>query len=102
MSTVKATYTDEEGRQYVTLVPEGQEHMARSGIPVGPPDLTSLGLPIDIEVRLHNALYDRNILTLYDAKQKASEVQAALQGALKVGTHTIISLYQEATNGHAV
>lgn len=84
------------------IVPDDQGHLARQGVPIGPPDLTSLGLPLEIEVRLHNALHDRGILTPQDARRRPAEVQSALQFALKVSTTNILNLYLEDSDGNHV
>jgi hypothetical protein len=78
----------------MVLVPEGQQSEAHMGIPVGPPDVSSLGLPQDVAVALHNQLFHRGLLTPKDLRGRAPEVFASLQAALKVNTAAIVSLYR--------
>lgn len=100
---MRTYWTDEEGRKHAVEVPPGQEHLARHGIPVGPPDLSPLGLPLEVEVRLHNALFDRQVLTARDAKRRPAEVQSAVQYALKASTTRVLNLYlTEESDGHDI
>ena len=66
---------------------------ASLGMFVGPPPLTDLSLPDDVEVELHNQLFARRIFTVADVKARPMDVFAALQAALKVETNKIIELY---------
>lgn len=91
---VRAKYQDDEGRWWVVLVPPGHEDEASMGIPVGPPDLASLGLPEAVEVRLHNQLFNRGLLTARDLKGRGQEVFAALQAAYRVDQGAVTALYQ--------
>ena len=84
-----------DGRKYLVEVPEGFEHLAQSGLRIGPPDLEPLGLPIDYEVRLNNQLYDRKLFTLADVRLRPEEIKAALQAAFRVDVLTIRNLYKE-------
>ncbi len=91
---VRAVYQDTDGRHWVTMVPEGQEADARMGIPVGPPDVSELGLPEEVSFRLHEQLYSRGLFTRKDIRGRAREVFAALQAAYKVDTAGVLSLYR--------
>lgn len=87
-------YTDEDGRKWAVKLPEGlPEDQAYMGIPVGPPSLASLNLPVELEVRLHNQLFDRRIFTFRDIKRNPDSVVSALQRAFKVDVQNIIALY---------
>lgn len=91
---VKAEHVDSDGRYWSVLMPEGEEDTAM-GIPIGPPDLSDLGLPLGIEVTLHNQLYRRGLLTLRDVKgRRQNEVLAALQAALKVDVIKVTALFR--------
>ncbi len=91
---VRAPHTDASGRMWVVHVPVGREWDVVRGIPVGPPETSTLGLPEAIDVRLNNELYRRGLITKADLRGRASEVFAALQAALKVDTAAVMNLYQ--------
>jgi hypothetical protein len=89
----KVNYTDSAGRKFVVLVrDQDPDSKASSGIRLGPPDLSFLGLPIDVEIRLNNQLFARGMIEV----PKLDEVQYALQAALKVSAQEIAALYQGA------
>lgn len=67
---------------------------ASVGVPIGPPSLDALGLPKEIEIRLHNQLYEREIFTEKDARQRMRDVHSALMAALGVDVHRILAVYQ--------
>lgn len=95
-----ATWQDPEGRRWRTLVPEGAPDADASlGIPAGPPDLSSLGLPEDIEVRLHNALFERRLFDWTDVRKHGGDVTVAMQSALKLDVQRILLLYRGDTEG---
>jgi hypothetical protein len=97
----EAHWEDEEGRYWkVSLPSDAPDGDARIGIPIGPPSLVSLGLPLEIEVRLHNQLYSRGILTQRDAQRRRQEIRGALIGALKVDVGRIIDVYLGAPEAH--
>jgi len=91
---VRAEYEDEAGLWWVVMVPEGREQAAHMGIPVGPPDLSTLELPPEVAARLHNELFRRGLLTKRDLRGRGMEVFAALQAAYKVDTTAVTTLYQ--------
>lgn len=89
-------WVDSTGRQYITQVPDdAPEGHARKGIPVGPPKDLPLSLDCkNIAIRLHNDLCDRGILTYADARKRISEVQSAIQSALKLDAMKILEAYR--------
>lgn len=93
----KRDYTDELGRQWRVLVPDGcPDDNLRAGIPVGPPslDVPELEYMPDVtRVRLHNALYSRGILTLADLRRRPQDAMAALQAAYKSDLQTLERIY---------
>lgn len=91
---MRTDYQDPEGRWWAVLVPPGHEDEAPMGIPVGPPDLSPLGLPEAVEIRLHNQLFQRGILTARDLKGRGQEVFAALQAAYRTDFAAVTALYQ--------
>lgn len=99
----RASYTDESGRQWAVMLPDDKpDSDASMGIPVGPPSLEPLGLPEEIEVRLHNQLFDRGLLTQRDVKTRHSHVLGALMAALKVDIGRVCSLYAAGKGGEDV
>jgi hypothetical protein len=87
-------YTDTEGRKKIVLLPAGTpETEAEKGIPVGPPSLAELNLPTDIEVRLNNELFHRNLIEPRDLVRRRQEVLYAIQSALKLDVDSILAVY---------
>jgi len=73
-------YKDPEGRKFRVLLPEGRpEHEAYRGVRLGPPDISSLGYPISIEVRLNNILYTRGLLSRATAEQCRDAILSAVK-----------------------
>lgn len=94
------SYKDRLNRTWYVKLPEGiPDSDAPLGIPIGPPSLESLGLPEEIEIALHNQLAARRIFTARDVKIHRAEVSAAIQGALKLDTERIYTLYLSWENG---
>lgn len=92
-----AQYEDTEGRRRRVLLPETlTDEEAEMGIPNGPPLLTALQLPADIEVKLHNELFNRGLFTLRDIRKAGRPaIQAALMAALSLDVERVLALYQE-------
>jgi len=90
-------YTDNRGRQYRVLLPDGEViERAPTGIPVGPPDVVdAMGLTEPLATRLHNELFARGLFTADDARRKPSELQAAILAAAKVDAQTVYKAYVE-------
>jgi hypothetical protein len=80
------------------MVPE-EESDASLGIVMGPPDTLSMGLPENLDIILHNELFNRSLFTWQDVKQRPQEILAALQSVLKIDSGKIMSLYRELQNG---
>ena len=90
----RVAYTDRAGRQWATMLPDGKpDSDASTGIPLGPPSLEALKLPKELEVRLHNQLFEREIFTAQDAKRRGKELQAALKVALRVNVARLREVY---------
>ncbi len=91
------TYEDVDGRAWLRALPQGvPASQASIGIPLGPPSLEDLGLPKDIEIRLHNQLYARKLLTSDDVRMRTTEVYSALMAALRLDVQRILALYEGA------
>lgn len=91
----KVVHKDKKGRLfYVNIPDDAPESHASMGIPIGPPDLSDLGLPIATEVRLNNELFNRGLLIRKDVKSRPIEVFAALQSAFRVDAAAITNLYE--------
>lgn len=91
---VLGEYVDEKGRWWKVRVPAGSATPASMGIPVGPPDISSLNLPLDIDVRLHNQLFHRGLFTRADLRGRGQEIFAAVQAAYKVDAAAVTALYR--------
>lgn len=90
----RRTRKDKEGRITIVEVPDdAPSSHDRYGIEIGPPDLSELGLPPEIEVRLNNELYHRGIITRNDAIKRRNDVLGALQAALKIHVQKVIEAY---------
>lgn len=90
---------EEGGKKYRVVVPDNAKvDTYKYGIRVGPPDFS--WLPPHIDVRLHNELYNRGLITVADVMSRPQEVQAALQAAVRVDVQTVIQTFKE-YNGHA-
>ncbi len=91
-----ASFQDAQGRKWAVLLPEGvPDEEASMGVHLGPPSLESLGLPEDVEIRLHNQLFERRLLTLADVKARRQHVFGALQATFGVDTGRIVALFKE-------
>lgn len=92
----EATWTDDEGRHWATLIPDNApDDHAPMGIAVGPEPLDALGLPHDFAVRLHNQLFERRIFGYTEAARRPNDIAQAVRAAVKVDAHSIIDLYRE-------
>lgn len=89
-----------DDKKYSVVVPDGApENTWKYGIVVGPPDLSELGLPYDIEVRLHNELHNRGLIKLADASRGPQNLQGAIMAALRVDVQRLLQIYEEANSG---
>lgn len=89
------TYVDPDGRKFAVQLPDDapNDH-AQYGVRVGPPDLGDLNLPLALEVRLNNGLFNRKLLTRADVRKRKQELFAVWQAALHVDSTTLLSLYE--------
>ena len=89
-------FTDEDGRMWLVGLPDdAPDSDAHKGIRIAPPSLTSLDLPQEVEIRLHNQLFARRLFTRKDVRARLSHVFGALQAAYKVDTGRIVQLYSQ-------
>ena len=91
-------YKDEDGRKFLVQVPDGYDDIPQSGIRIGPPELGSLNLPLEDEVKLNNQLYDRKLFTLADVRRRPEDIKGALLAVLKVYMRKTRNLYEEVDN----
>lgn len=90
----QVAYTDSDGRKWAVRLPDGiPDADAAMGLCVGPPSLASLKLPLDVEVRLHNQLYERNLIVRENIRGRNQSILAAIQSALKVDVGKVAGLY---------
>ena len=89
-------WTDEDGRRWRRLIPdEAPDEHAEFGVPIGPISLADLNLPIEFEVRLHNAMHDRSIWTYDEARRRASDIAQAVFHTAKADALRIVELYRK-------
>lgn len=87
-------YVDSLGRRFKVSLPDDlSDDDAKHGIIIGPPILDGLGLPVQLEVELHNQLYERGIFTLREAKARRSELVSALQRVLAIDADKILEAF---------
>jgi hypothetical protein len=93
-------YTDLIGRVFLVELPDNapEEH-AEMGAIVGPPDLSGLGLPLEMEVRLNNSLYARGLFTSRDIRRKRGELLAVWQSVLQTDVVKLANLYEGVPSG---
>lgn len=80
-----------DGRHVVVQIPEGED--PRYGIVIGPPDLSHLGLPQEIETKLSNELYARGFITKKDVMRNRQELTYALISAFGITVDKIMECY---------
>jgi hypothetical protein len=91
----RVEYEDLEGKKFWSTLPvDAPLKNARYGVLEGPPELTALNLPDEVRVRLHNALFKRNIFTTAQAKVSRLELISAMQEALELNPMMIVEAYQ--------
>lgn len=90
-------YTDESGFKFKMQVPDdAAEDTYKFGTPYGPPDISELGLPPQLQLRLHNQLFDRDLFTLKDVQRQRVNVMGAWQAALTTDVESIVQIYARA------
>lgn len=92
MGLDRAVHVDDSGRSWVVLVPSGETNTGL-GIVQGPPDVSELGLPKEVAIRLHNELFIRGLITSKDIRGRALEVAAAVMAAYRVDVVALLNLY---------
>lgn len=89
------TFKDAQGRKFLVEVPnDAPESHAKLGVRLGPPDLSELKLPLSLEVRLNNALFDRGLIRRGDVRRRLPELIAAWQSVLRVDASILMNLYE--------
>lgn len=87
-------WTDETGRVWRSLLPDGAvEESAPHYSPIGPVDTTSVGLPEEHAIRLHNELHRRSLWSWREVRHRRQDLEAAVRAALGVTTDSVIALY---------
>ena len=87
-------WEDEFGRKYKMLIPlDAPIEYASRGVRVGPPDIESLGLPLELEVRLNNQLFNRKLITERDIRLRPNDLVAAMMATYKVDAQKVATLY---------
>lgn len=94
MRMVQVKLEDEDGRLFMVLIPEGDEDHPERGVVLGPPYLDDLDLPLDVEVKFNNQLFNRGLITKRDLRGHGAELTAALQAAFRVSANKVAALYE--------
>lgn len=84
------------GRSYYVLVPDAETNVAR-GIVTGPPDLSELNLPPDVEATLHQELFGRGIKNKRIAVKRRQAIYEALQASFAVCVDKVVECYDANT-----
>lgn len=93
--------TDARGLQRrIELPDDASDDEINAGILVGPPDLSPLDLPPDLEVRLNAELWNRGLFTYADVLRKRNELLAAWQAVLRVDVTRLMALYAGSNGYH--
>ena len=87
-------YIDDEGRKLlVALDDDAPDSEAYMGVVIGPPDLTELNLPLHIEIKLNNELFDRGLLTAKDVKGKHQNLFSVIQATYKADVVALSNIF---------
>lgn len=90
-------WTDPMGRKFrMAVADDAPDSEAEYGEPVGPPVLDAigeLGRCMDINVKIHNWLFDMGIMTAKEAQLNRVHISAAIQRAVALDVNNIIALY---------
>ena len=87
----KVIWVDLKGRKHCSLVRDDDpDHLAPSGIPHDPPDLSRLDWEA-IELKLHNLLVERGLYTYDDVVALQNGVTSSILSTLK---REVIALYK--------
>lgn len=93
----RSSYEDSDGRKWAVWLPEGVDDSdASMGLPLGPPSLERLGLPLELEVRLHNNLFAKELFTWGDVQRNRVAIASAIRAMLSPTTEHLLTLYYEA------
>lgn len=92
--TKQVDWTDERGMKHrVTLPSRANNDSAPRGILVGPPDLSTLRLPEDIEVKLSNELASRGLFQYSDISRHRDQAQAAILASIRLDVDLLMAAY---------
>lgn len=87
-------YHDSRGCMHrVELPDEADDDEVTNGILIGPPDLSALNLPLELELRLNTELWNRKLLTYADVMRHKGELIAVWQAALQVDAMKLMSVF---------
>lgn len=80
-------------KKKILVTDDMEPYEYHQGIVVGPPDLSRLGLPEEVEIVLNNELFIRGIITKRDTIKGREEMFSALQYAFSVTVDRIMECY---------
>jgi hypothetical protein len=87
-------WTDDHGLRWRSLIPDdAQDSSAPFYTPLGPPDLSGLGLPSHIHAALHNELHRRQLWTWEELRHNREALNAAISLSLGMTTEAVIGVY---------
>ena len=86
------TWTDKDGLKHRSLIrDEDPDHLASSGIPLDPPDLTALDWE-GLGRELYNVLAERGLSTWQDVLEHQNEITSSIISVFK---RPILALYKQ-------
>lgn len=87
-------HTDSRGlMRRMELPDDAEDEELEIGILIGPPDLSSLDLPPELEQRLNAELWNRGLLTYAQVMKHPNELIAVWQAALRVDAMKLMSVF---------
>lgn len=93
------TYTDQYGRRFDVAIPDNApDSHAHLGARLGPPDLSPLRLPLEVEIELNNQLHARRMITARDIKGRQVDVERAVQRAMRLTGQRVALLYGDSND----
>lgn len=94
LANTKVVDFERDGFKWKVMVPyDAPEEMYAAGVVLGPPNLSVLSLPVDIERKINNELFARGLITKGDVRMRSADVLGAITSALKLDANKIMDQY---------
>lgn len=91
----RVKYEDTRGFLFIVEIPDdAPDSEAKYGNPVGPPVLSGLGLPLEVERALNRELFARGLFTFADVRKRQMDVLSALKSALSLDVGKVMEAYK--------